>query len=150
MMPVGVWYGFALLGVCQWGGLVTKKQHLARIKKICPLMTKQAYLTSQQLSRSTRWRVAPSVNLSVSIVEVGPPQNFTLLVTYYTKIFCYFYTDLISKPRVRPDLQCVLSKPAPPLISSENPPLTYNRGKLWSNWLYWLFFQFFLRLRWAN
>ncbi len=95
----------------------TRKQYLARTKKTNPLMMKKLILSNQQLSRSTRRGVAPLVDLiASSIVEVDPPQNFMVLVTYkhyYKSLFC---SHLILKHRSGPDLPAQLRLPTPPLI----------------------------------
>ncbi len=51
------------------------------------LAEKKIYESSLWLTRFTRRRAAPLVDLSASSVEAGPPQNFMVLVTYKISFF---------------------------------------------------------------
>ncbi len=60
-----------------------------RLKKKILLAEKKIYKSSLWLTRSTRRRAAPSVDLSASIVEVGHPLIFIVPVATYIEILVF-------------------------------------------------------------
>ncbi len=66
-----------------------KSRRAARAKKNILLVNQKLSKNSHWLSRSTRRRAAPSVDLSASSVEVGHPLIFIVPVATYIEILVF-------------------------------------------------------------